>query len=588
MAIDFGGVLSTDNYTTAISVLDKINGADQALAMMLDPTYATLTGTPVTGAKRITSGGVIQNYAGGWSNMPTGYLEKAGGTMTGLLTLSTVQQSIIANTATGSYATWQYNGTSNGDVGTGNQIVSGGATTDFGITSRAGKLLFGVGSATKAQIDTTGNFGIGVVPTQFLHVKKDQNAASVIQLENATAGTASAVVFTAASDVASGYFGTYSSTHSSRANQVWVGSSTNHSVIFNVNSTEVMRMNTSASLGVGTGAAAIASVLHIKSATGIFTMETTAARNSNNDYISFRDATGCNGTGVFKINQSLATDLVLATNNTTRLTIGTGDTMTQAGVRPIIYDASLGAIRIKGNASGWAQGVFFTGSSDTDRGGFGAYGSSDTLNYWYVGIYAAEKFIFQSTGELDMMTNNVALRQKDSGGTMRDVLYTDATSAVHLRGYRNSAMLVGANGATYLYDSAGSGAIRVRIDSTGTRIGDSTAASTSLDVAGSARTEPESVAFSATPTFNAATSNLIVFGNLTANVTSITMSNPVEGQFISIRFRQDATGGRTVALPSGAKVSGSVAATANLTSYLNLTYNATDSRWEGNWTNIPA
>ena len=103
-----------------------------------------------------------------------------------------------------------------------------------------------------------------------------------------------------------------------------------------------------------------------------------------------------------------------------------------------------------------------------------------------------------------------------------------------------------------------------------------------------AYTSATAVSFSATPTFDASTTNIIVFGNLTANVTSMTMSNAQEGQFLSIRFRQDATGSRTVALPSGAKVSGAITATANLTSYLNITYNATDSRWEGNWSNIPA
>src|SRR5574341_877338 len=109
-----------------------------------------------------------------------------------------------------------------------------------------------------------------------------------------------------------------------------------------------------------------------------------------------------------------------------------------------------------------------------------------------------------------------------------------------------------------------------------------------LVVSSRAHTTSTSVAFSATPTFDAATTNLIVFGNLTANVTSMTISNQQEGQFLTIRFRQDATGGRTVALPAGAKVSGSIEAGANRTSYLNLTYNATDARFEGNWSVIPA
>lgn len=105
---------------------------------------------------------------------------------------------------------------------------------------------------------------------------------------------------------------------------------------------------------------------------------------------------------------------------------------------------------------------------------------------------------------------------------------------------------------------------------------------------GAALTNIVSVTYAASLTIDAATGNAFKVGNLTGNVTSMAISNGVEGQFVSIRFRQDATGGRTVALPSGAKVNGSIAGGANRTSYLNLTYNATDSRWEGNWSQIPA
>ena len=106
-------------------------------------------------------------------------------------------------------------------------------------------------------------------------------------------------------------------------------------------------------------------------------------------------------------------------------------------------------------------------------------------------------------------------------------------------------------------------------------------------VAGRAYTAAVAAAYSATPTFDAAPTNLIAFGTLTANVTSMAISNPQEGQFLSIRMRQDATGGRTVALPAGAAVSGTINTAANKTSYLNLTYNATDARWDGNWSQIP-
>ena len=93
---------------------------------------------------------------------------------------------------------------------------------------------------------------------------------------------------------------------------------------------------------------------------------------------------------------------------------------------------------------------------------------------------------------------------------------------------------------------------------------------------------------SATPTFDCATSNVFEPAALTGNVTSITLSNAVAGQTVQIRFQQDATGGRTVAVPSGAKVDGSINTAANRVSWLILTYSARGSRWEGNWLVIPS
>jgi len=94
-------------------------------------------------------------------------------------------------------------------------------------------------------------------------------------------------------------------------------------------------------------------------------------------------------------------------------------------------------------------------------------------------------------------------------------------------------------------------------------------------------------AHSATPTFNCATSNVFEPATLTGNVTSITLSNAAAGQTVQIRFQQDATGGRTVAVPSGAKVDGSINTAANRVSWLILTYSSRGSRWEGNWFQIP-
>lgn len=114
------------------------------------------------------------------------------------------------------------------------------------------------------------------------------------------------------------------------------------------------------------------------------------------------------------------------------------------------------------------------------------------------------------------------------------------------------------------------------------------AAATNVKVNKKAYTAAVAVSYAASLTIDTNASNLIKVGTLTGNVTTMTLSNGTEGQFISIRFKQDGTGARTIALPAGAKVSGSYATAANRTSYLNVTWNATDSRWEGSWLQIPA
>lgn len=102
-----------------------------------------------------------------------------------------------------------------------------------------------------------------------------------------------------------------------------------------------------------------------------------------------------------------------------------------------------------------------------------------------------------------------------------------------------------------------------------------------------AYTASQQPAHSATPDFDCAAGNVFEPAAMTGNVTSITLSNPAAGQTVQIRFQQDATGGRTVAVPSGAKVDGSINTAANRVSWLILTYSSRGARWEGNWFQIP-
>lgn len=93
--------------------------------------------------------------------------------------------------------------------------------------------------------------------------------------------------------------------------------------------------------------------------------------------------------------------------------------------------------------------------------------------------------------------------------------------------------------------------------------------------------------FTATLIIDALDGEYFEVGALTANITSFTINNLYSGARLRVRFHQDATGGRTVALPSGAKVTGSLASTANQASVLDLTFSFNGNRWEGFWTQIP-
>lgn len=96
------------------------------------------------------------------------------------------------------------------------------------------------------------------------------------------------------------------------------------------------------------------------------------------------------------------------------------------------------------------------------------------------------------------------------------------------------------------------------------------------------------VSFAASLTIDMLAGDYYEVGALTANITTLTISNQREGERLRIRFVQDGTGGRTVATPAGAKIAGSLASAANQASVLDITFSFAGARLEGFWTQIPA
>ena len=94
------------------------------------------------------------------------------------------------------------------------------------------------------------------------------------------------------------------------------------------------------------------------------------------------------------------------------------------------------------------------------------------------------------------------------------------------------------------------------------------------------------VAYAATVTPNAATTDVLVVGVLTGNLTLVNPTgSPFDGQSLRIRFQQDATGSRTVTFGAG-YVFGTdvttalVPTTPSLKWTMLFVWNATDSVWQ--------
>lgn len=136
---------------------------------------------------------------------------------------------------------------------------------------------------------------------------------------------------------------------------------------------------------------------------------------------------------------------------------------------------------------------------------------------------------------------------------------------------------------------ATNGTLRLQIVTAGGIVVSAPDSGVALTVNGAAYTPTMAVAFSTTPTIDASARNAFEIGVLTAPITSLTISNPSPGQTISIRAKQDGTGGRGVSggTLASAKIAGSVATAANTASILTLTYSLADSRWEGSWLQLP-
>lgn len=258
--------------------------------------------------------------------------------------------------------------------------------------------------------------------------------------------------------------------------------------------------------------------------------------------------------------------------------------ITNGGITTIYY------ARGKAYTDEAPQGIAWRHQALNSYGAYSLYGADSNTGTWIVGRDQGNNANYiLATGDLAGYTTRLTIDVNGKFGfngavgtdqvtfNGANIGFNAGTSLTQINNWgSNDLEIVTRNAASNLKFYSGNGQLALTL-----------APSKKATFSGGALTASVAVAFSATPTFDANASNYFDFGAMTANVTSTTISNASAGQTITIRAKQDATGGRTFAAPAGAVISGSIGTTASKASLLTLTYNGADARWEGSWLQLP-
>ncbi len=167
----------------------------------------------------------------------------------------------------------------------------------------------------------------------------------------------------------------------------------------------------------------------------------------------------------------------------------------------------------------------------------------------------------KGAGNITLLTGMRGFAEQDGAGTV-----TTMASLYALANFK-SAGTVTANYGLYIEDQSGIGTSNYALF---------TAGSAPSQFGGAVISGLNTVAFSATPTFNASLGNTQKI-TLTANVTSSVLSNATAGETINFIICQDAVGGRTFVWPTNVLGAMTIGATASKCSGQSFVFDGTNA-----------
>jgi hypothetical protein len=142
-----------------------------------------------------------------------------------------------------------------------------------------------------------------------------------------------------------------------------------------------------------------------------------------------------------------------------------GGTVSILGSRNITLSSSSGSVQIRGDSGGWSNGLLFYGSAGTYRGGFGALGGGNTLDYYWVGsdyntaaLYVYPSGVVQASNSLRapiFVDSDNTGYYLDPAGTsvLGQINFGDSTKFI--RGGASGQIILGAGSASDAYIQVG-------------------------------------------------------------------------------------------------------------------------------------